>query len=256
MAENSRSNHESRIASPGIETRGARSPNSLLRKAAGLGPSRRNQRRVHGRARVRKMRVRRFVGDPDQLPRLHIQPLSERLDDARRPKGNRGRPVPDGQCARCCIRAGGDLAGAEHAERAAGPFRLGDVVQALDETTWPRMRVLYKTQRRSVHFRTRFRRGYGLRQSDEQPQSKASSYAPHGAGARRCSVDGRKTMPIAMTAEEASLYARDGYLLRKGLLSPEEVGQVSRSRARAARTGTSAAARSWRRATRRARRRS
>ena len=30
-------------------------------------------------------------------------------------------------------------------------------------------------------------------------------------------------MPIAMSAEEAGRYARDGYLLRNGLLSPEEV---------------------------------
>ena len=38
-------------------------------------------------------------------------------------------------------------------------------------------------------------------------------------------------MPIAMSAEEASHYARDGFLLRKGLLSPEEVGRF-RDRAR------------------------
>ena len=39
-------------------------------------------------------------------------------------------------------------------------------------------------------------------------------------------------MPIAMSAEEAARYARDGYLLRKGLLSSEEVGRF-RGRARA-----------------------
>ena len=39
-------------------------------------------------------------------------------------------------------------------------------------------------------------------------------------------------MPIAMSAEEAGRYARDGYLLRKGLLSPEEVERF-RDRARA-----------------------
>ncbi len=38
-------------------------------------------------------------------------------------------------------------------------------------------------------------------------------------------------MPIAMSAEEAGRYARDGFLLRKGLLSPEEVGRF-RDRAR------------------------
>ena len=38
-------------------------------------------------------------------------------------------------------------------------------------------------------------------------------------------------MPIAMSAEEAGSYARDGYLLRKGLLSREEVERF-RMRAR------------------------
>ncbi len=38
-------------------------------------------------------------------------------------------------------------------------------------------------------------------------------------------------MPIAMSAEEAGRYARDGFLLRKGLLSLEEVSRF-RDRAR------------------------
>ena len=39
-------------------------------------------------------------------------------------------------------------------------------------------------------------------------------------------------MPIAMSAEEADRYARDGYLLCRGLLSLEEV-DLFRERARA-----------------------
>jgi hypothetical protein len=38
-------------------------------------------------------------------------------------------------------------------------------------------------------------------------------------------------MPLAMNADEASQYGRDGYLLRKSLLSDEEVGRF-RDRAR------------------------
>ena len=45
-------------------------------------------------------------------------------------------------------------------------------------------------------------------------------------------------MPIAMSAEEGERYAHDGYLLRKGLLSLEEVGRISRARSGATRTGT------------------
>ena len=76
MAENSRSNQEVRIASPGIETRGAPAPKSRFRTAGGLGPSSRNQRSVQGDAGSAMMRVRLFVGDPDQLSRLHVQPLT------------------------------------------------------------------------------------------------------------------------------------------------------------------------------------
>ena len=56
--------------------------------------------------------------------------------------------------------------------------------------------------------------------------------ARRGATLENRSVDGRTLkMPVAMNAEEAGRYARDGFLLRKGLLSLEEVGRF-RDRAR------------------------
>src|SRR5580704_1310474 len=75
------------------------------------------------------------------------------------------------------------------------------------------MRVLYKSEGRSVHWRRASARLSSLHASPTGLEMKTTRTAK-----------GETTM-IAMTREETAAYLRDGYILRSGLLSREEVGR-------------------------------
>src|SRR5271156_2384937 len=79
------------------------------------------------------MGVRRLVGDPEELTRLDAEPLSEGLDDARPGKAIEDVLARMAQALDAVIRSSGDLPGADHAEGASRPSRLGDAMQTFEE---------------------------------------------------------------------------------------------------------------------------
>ena len=102
------------------------------------------------------MRVRFFVGDPNQLSRLHLQPLTARPDAAgARETIEDVLPRIDSPLD-AIFGAGDNLARTQHAERGGTPILFGNVVQALDKRRRFSHARFIQALAPSVHFLTGF----------------------------------------------------------------------------------------------------
>ena len=187
------------------------------------------------------MRVRLVVGDPDELSGLHLQRLARRPDAAGAAETIKHVLSGVDGALDAVFGAGDDLARANDAERVGAPALLGNIMKALDEFCRLRPCAFYTNLGAIGPFPRPLR-------SDKLSASTTVGHGSRKLHPGRCAsrepaleepLPTRRTltMPIAMSAEEAGRYARDGCLLRKGLLSLEEVERFRAARPDAARTG-------------------